>query len=42
MQDEQVEHPTNKPLMAVFWLYVMIPLAWGVANTLTQAIKLFR
>lgn len=31
----------NKGLMLVFWLYVLIPLAWGVTNTLTQAVKLF-
>jgi hypothetical protein len=41
MQDGHIEHPTNKLLMALFWLYVTIPLVWGVANTLTQAIKLF-
>ena len=34
-------HPTNKPVLVVFWLYVLIPLAWGVFKTLTQAVKLF-
>jgi hypothetical protein len=34
-------YPSNKPLMAVFWLYVLIPLAWGVYKTLSQAITLF-
>jgi hypothetical protein len=34
-------HPTNKVKIAVFWLYVMIPLAWGVFNPLSQAMKLF-
>jgi hypothetical protein len=33
---------SNKLLMAIFWLYVLIPLAWGVTNTLTQAMKLFK
>ncbi|MFP3607021.1 oxalate:formate antiporter [Paraburkholderia sp. SIMBA_053] len=33
-------HPTNKVKIAVFWLYVMIPLAWGVFNTRSQAMKL--
>jgi hypothetical protein len=33
---------SNKLLLAIFWLYVLIPLAWGVTNTLTQAMKLFR
>ncbi|RQZ07532.1 oxalate:formate antiporter [Burkholderia sp. Bp9031] len=28
-------------MLAVFWLYVLIPLAWGVVNTLTTAMKLF-
>jgi hypothetical protein len=32
---------SNKLLMAVFWLYVLVPLAWGVTSTLTQAMKLF-
>jgi hypothetical protein len=27
--------------MAVFWLYVLVPLVWGVTNTLAQAMKLF-
>ncbi|MFM0322714.1 MFS transporter small subunit [Caballeronia glebae] len=34
-------HPSNKGLLVLFWAYVLIPLAWGVTNTLTQAIKLF-
>ncbi|SAL63586.1 hypothetical protein AWB68_03419 [Caballeronia choica] len=34
-------HPTNKLLLAVFWIYVLVPLAWGITNTLTQAMKLF-
>jgi len=33
---------SNKALMAVFWLYVLVPLVWGVANTLIQAVKLFQ
>lgn len=33
--------PTSKALVAVFWAYVLIPLAWGVINTLQQAVKLF-
>lgn len=32
---------SNKVLMAVFWLYVLVPLVWGVTNTLKQAFKLF-
>ncbi|HEY2025219.1 MFS transporter small subunit [Paraburkholderia sp.] len=42
MSTVQTEHPTNKLKLAVFWLYVMIPLAWGVFNTLSQATKLFK
>ncbi|ADG17404.1 MFS transporter small subunit [Paraburkholderia atlantica] len=42
MSTVQTVHPTNKLMLAVFWLYVMIPLAWGVINTLTQATKLFK
>jgi hypothetical protein len=33
--------PANKLLLGVFWIYVLVPLAWGVFNTLAQAIKLF-
>jgi hypothetical protein len=33
--------PTNKVLLGVFWIYVVVPLAWGVINTLMQATKLF-
>lgn len=33
---------SNKLLLLVFWAYVLIPLAWGVTNTLTQAVKLFK
>jgi hypothetical protein len=33
--------PTNKLLLGVFWIYVLVPLAWGVINTLVQATKLF-
>lgn len=32
---------SNKALLAIFWLYVLVPLAWGVTNTLVQAMKLF-
>ena len=33
--------PANKLLLGVFWIYVLVPLAWGVLNTLVQASKLF-
>jgi hypothetical protein len=42
MSTVQAVHPTNKVKLAVFWLYVTLPLAWGVFNTLMQAMKLFR
>lgn len=32
---------SNKLLLVLFWVYVLVPLAWGVVNTVTQAIKLF-
>ncbi|HEY1999761.1 MFS transporter small subunit [Paraburkholderia sp.] len=41
MSTIQTAHPTSRVKLAVFWLYVLIPLAWGVVNTLLQAIKLF-
>ncbi|CAM2147577.1 MULTISPECIES: MFS transporter small subunit [Paraburkholderia] len=37
----QTTKSSNKALMAVFWLYVLVPLVWGVTNTLAQAMKLF-
>ena len=33
--------PTNKSLPGVFSIYVVVPLAWIVINTLLQATKLF-
>lgn len=39
--DTHEVHPSNKGLLVLFWAYVLIPLAWGVTNTLTQAVKLF-
>jgi hypothetical protein len=41
MNEQHENGSSNKGLLAVFWLYVLIPLAWGVTNTLTQAVKLF-
>jgi hypothetical protein len=40
--DNQEGGSSNKGLLLLFWAYVLIPLAWGVTNTLTQAIKLFQ
>ena len=37
----QPARPTSKRLLALFWLYVLVPLVWGVSNTITQALKLF-
>ncbi|OXC76025.1 MFS transporter small subunit [Caballeronia sordidicola] len=33
--------PSNKLLLGVFWIYAIVPLTWGVINTLVQATKLF-
>jgi hypothetical protein len=33
---------TSKVKLAIFWLYVTLPLAWGVVNTISQATKLFK
>lgn len=32
---------TNPVLLVIFWLYVGIPLAWGVSSTLQKAAALF-
>lgn len=37
----QTAQQTSKGMLAAFWLYVLIPLTWGVVNTLLQAMKLF-
>lgn len=35
-------HISHNPLLvAVFWLYVAVPLAWGVWSTLQKALALF-
>ena len=40
MSTIQHHQPTSTAKLAVFWLYVLIPLARGVVNTLLQAVKL--
>lgn len=42
MSTVQALHQTSKLKLAVFWLYVTLPLVWGVVNTLSQAMKLFQ
>jgi hypothetical protein len=32
---------TSPVALGIFWLYVLVPLAWGVFNTLRSASKLF-
>ncbi|WP_321907385.1 MULTISPECIES: MFS transporter small subunit [unclassified Paraburkholderia] len=41
MSSQAAPKSSNTALMAIFWLYVLVPLVWGVTNTLTQAMKLF-
>jgi hypothetical protein len=36
-------HISSNPLLtALFWLYVGIPLSWGIWSTLQKAMALFR
>jgi hypothetical protein len=42
MNSQYQNGSSNKGLLLVFWLYVLIPLAWGITNTLSQAVKLFK
>jgi len=37
----QTTQQTSPVCLVVFWAYVLIPLTWGVVNTLRQAMKLF-
>ncbi|WP_116136329.1 MFS transporter small subunit [Trinickia diaoshuihuensis] len=39
--DSQTTRQTSSARLILFWAYVLIPLAWGVVNTLRQAMKLF-
>jgi len=32
---------TNPLVVVLFWIYVTIPLAWGVYDTILKAAKLF-
>jgi hypothetical protein len=41
MQSEGAPAGGSKVLLVVFWIYVLVPLAWGVINTISQAVKLF-
>jgi hypothetical protein len=41
MQSEVAPTGGSKVLLVVFWVYVLVPLAWGVINTISQAVKLF-
>lgn len=36
------EAPTPALVVALFWLFVGLPLAWGIYHTVAQATQLFR
>lgn len=38
---EQQSKTTPLILLIIFWLYVAIPLLWGVASTIKKAMALF-
>ena len=45
MENKSTQEPvkkTNPLLVALFWIYVMIPLSWGVYNTLLKTAYLFK
>jgi len=33
---------SNQPMLIVAWLFVGLPLLWGVIDTLRNALKLFQ
>ena len=35
------EKPSSIVWLILFWLYVVLPLLWGVASTLKKAMALF-
>ncbi|WFP51337.1 hypothetical protein PL263_04745 [Methylomonas sp. EFPC3] len=41
MNNPQNHQPTSPLLVALFWLYVLLPLAWGVWSTVKKALALF-
>jgi len=41
MSDVKAFKPFNRVLLVLFWLYVSIPLAWGVWSTIKKALALF-
>jgi hypothetical protein len=41
MSNSKPFKPYNLCLLVLFWLYVMLPLAWGVGSTLQKALALF-
>ncbi|HET7635361.1 MAG TPA: oxalate:formate antiporter [Burkholderiales bacterium] len=42
MSDNEQSQASNPLLVVIFWLYVGIPLAWGVFSTFQKAMALFR
>ena len=40
-QTRPTAKPSNPALIVIFWLYVGIPLAWGIWSTLKTAMALF-
>ncbi len=39
--NDQPPQNTSMLLLIVFWLYVALPLLWGVTSTLKKALALF-
>jgi hypothetical protein len=39
--NKQAQQKTSLLLLILFWLYVAVPLIWGVASTLKKAMALF-
>jgi hypothetical protein len=42
MSENAQERKSRPLLVLLFWLYVGIPLAWGVLSTFKQAMALFK
>ena len=39
--DQQSPNKTSIWLLIMFWLYVAVPLIWGVTSTIKKALALF-
>lgn len=42
VQSSAIGKTRERVLLALFWSYVLVPLAWGIKSTVEKALLLFR